>query len=212
MHTKHIVGVAIGMLIATSGIGACDDDDDVVRVFPNGGTGPIIGDGTQTGTATFTSAEVASIALVLNMGEVEQGRVAIQRATSPEVRAYAERMVNDHTLAMQRIDSQLPPGALGVNDPTAAVLARADRIVTQDLETQGGAAFDLAYMTNQMAAHAKALSLIDRSLVPSAQAGTTSIDTIVLQELQTERTAVVQHLDEALRIQARVRGAPPVIP
>ena len=130
--------------------------------------------------ATFTAPEVTSIVEVINLGEITQGMLVQQQGTNPEVKAYAQRMVEDHGQAQQRIQKLLGPQATSeaqqtrlLRDPTASILLHQDQVLSNDLKTQTGSAFDLAYMTGQITAHAKVIALIDRALLPSALAAQT---------------------------------------
>jgi putative membrane protein len=222
MQTSKLVGMLV-IVGAALGAASCDDDDDDRPAVTNGGTGTGTGTGAGagggTGTdpgsgiaqglATFSQSEVASVVLVVNQGEVTQGQIAQQRASTPEVRAYAERMVAEHTQAIQRLQT----GAIAalrasVSDPTAAVLARQDQLIGQDMQSQSGTSFDLTYMTTQVAAHAKVLGMIDRSLLPSTVAieNAGQGDANLRNELTTTRTAVSDHLNLALQVQQRVRA------
>jgi len=69
-------------------------------------------------------------------------------------------------------------------------------MATAMLRQQTGAAFDTAYMDVQVVMHMRVLGLLDSTLIPSAQ------NAEVRTELQTMRTAVMQHLVEAQRIRA----------
>jgi putative membrane protein len=177
--------------------------------------------------ATFTPAEVTNILEVMNLGEVKQGEIATQQAQNPEVKAFAQHMVEAHGKGQQRAQTLLGQAAKAetdqvrlARDPTAGVLLHQGEVLRNDLKSQTGAAFDLAYMTAQITAHAKVLALIDHSLLPSAEApqpaasqqGTASSSTIEVNatdlqaELKTTRTEVVKHLVEALRIQQTLRN------
>lgn len=188
--------------------------------------------------ATFTPAEVASIAEAIHLGEIKQGELAVQLAQSPEVKAYAQHMVDDHTKGQKRIQTLLGPNATTEaveprlqRDATAAILIEQGGVLTNSLKAKTGAPFDLAYMTAEIAEHAKALALIDRSLLPSAAApqlaasrsgsqgatsGSTQTTELNAADLQKElggvRTEVIAHLLDALRIQKALRvptGATP---
>src|SRR5690606_16187593 len=79
--------------------------------------------------ATFSPAEVTSIVDVVNLGEVIQGRLAEQQATSPDVKAFARRMVDEHGQALERMQrltgartTAVTPATRVARDPTASVM------------------------------------------------------------------------------------------
>ncbi len=225
MKTSRMTAMlAIAGAVALVTACADDDDDNGISTFDDGSGGgngvpPIAGgngtgDGTGTGpgptpgasAAVFNANEIASIVFVINQGEVAQAELAQQKAVSPEVRSYADRMATEHTQAIQRIQTL---GQASPNDPTAAVLARHEQLIAQDLGQQSGPDFDVSYMTAQVGAHAKALSMIDRALLPSAANVQASPQGDLRAELTSMRQAVEQHLDIAVQIHGRLRGVNP---
>lgn len=179
--------------------------------------------------ATFTPAEVATLLEVINLGEVTQGQLAVQQAQDPQVKAFAQHMVEAHgkgeeraqRLLGQTTSSSEPQKTRLAKDPTAGVLLHQGEVLTKDLKTHTGPVFDLEYMTAQVMGHAKVLGLIDQALLPSAQATQPSqhdsvqgraspppeVNAADLQaELKATRADVVKHLVEALRIQKALRA------
>jgi predicted outer membrane protein len=252
--TKIVGAVALATLVLST-TAACDDDTRDGVMGGGGGASPGAGGtaggkaptappgepaGQTAGIGTFSAPEVMNILEVINLGEVAQGQVALQRAQSPEVKAFAGRMVAEHTQALQRMQgmmgAQAQTGAQGqqariARDPTAQVMQRHDQLLTQDLQSQGGAAVDLAYMTAQIGAHAKVLAMIDYSFMPSVAAERTrrgpaavvgtgeeadAMSNRLQSELQTMRAAIAGHMVEALQIHQRLRqpagGAAPNAP
>ena len=90
------------------------------------------------------------------MLEIRTSRLALERASSEEVRAFARQMVEDHTTATE----QLQQVAGAVDD--AGVPQELDdqhRQKIADLEAAPAEAFDDAYMALQIDAHQKAVDL-----------------------------------------------------
>jgi putative membrane protein len=87
--------------------------------------------------------------------EIQSSQLALTRAASPDVRAYAQQLIADHTAASQRLKalaSGLPvPLPTAPEGPHAALLTQ--------LGTLQGAAFDQAYMAAQLTAHEQAVNL-----------------------------------------------------
>ncbi len=84
--------------------------------------------------------------------EIQSSQLALTRAASPDVRAYAQQLIADHTAASQRLKAlasrlQVPLPA-APQGPHAALLG-----------TLQGAAFDQAYMAAQLTAHEQAVNL-----------------------------------------------------
>lgn len=85
--------------------------------------------------------------------EIQSSRLALERAASPAVIAYAERMIHDHTesSAGLREFSDYPSEFQGLDARDAAML--------NELGALEGAAFDRAYADMQRRAHEQAVAL-----------------------------------------------------
>ena len=91
------------------------------------------------------------------MAEVELGRLAVQKAKSPEVKQFAQRMVADHSKA----NVELKQLASNKNvtlpaEPNAQQKADKDR-----LSKLSGAEFDREYMSMMTAGHDKAVAAFE---------------------------------------------------
>jgi putative membrane protein len=105
--------------------------------------------------AAGDQAFVTTIAGV-GMGEVELGRLAVDKAASREVKAFGQRMIDEHGKAgdelkaiAQRKNFAWPAG------PAANLVALKDR-----LSKMSGAAFDRAYIDAMVAGHREATEVI----------------------------------------------------
>jgi len=81
------------------------------------------------------------------------GELAVQKESSDEVKAFAQKMVEDHT----RLNDQMKPIAdtLGVNAPKH--LNKADQAEYEKLSGLSGDAFDQEYITDMVMDHRKDL-------------------------------------------------------
>jgi putative membrane protein len=89
-----------------------------------------------------------------NLAEVAAGRLALDKSDDAAVRAYARKMIRDHTAAQKKLaaiakatDTTLP------KQPTKLQRAEAAR-----LGRLSGNAFDSAYLRRQVSDHRKALA------------------------------------------------------
>jgi putative membrane protein len=87
------------------------------------------------------------------MAEVKFGQLAAQKATNPDVKAFAQKMVDDHTA----LANQLTPVAqkMGVAQPAA--LDKKDQAEYDRLNALSGDAFDKAYVKAMVEDHKKDL-------------------------------------------------------
>jgi len=89
------------------------------------------------------------------MTEVELGKVAQQKSKNPDVRAFAQRMVADHSKAGDELKSIAKKKGYEV---PAKLDAEHQSMVTK-LSSKSGAAFDTAYAADMDHDHAKAVAL-----------------------------------------------------
>jgi putative membrane protein len=149
----------------------------------------------------LNDAQIASIVVTANQVDIEAGELARTAASSGEVRKFAERMVVDHT---------------GVNK-SAGELAAKLKVTPQDNETSRalksggeqnltklrglkGAAFDRAYVDQEVAYHAQVLDAIDKTLIPNAQ--NAELKALIVKV----RPAIAAHLEHAKHLQAQLGG------
>ncbi|HYF57580.1 MAG TPA: DUF4142 domain-containing protein [Burkholderiaceae bacterium] len=92
------------------------------------------------------------------MAEVEAGRVASQKATNPQVKEFAQKMVDDHTTG----NSELMKLASARNIAPPEGPDKAHRAMLVKMEKMSGPEFDRAYMKQQVADHEKTVNLFER--------------------------------------------------
>lgn len=149
-----------------------------------------------------TDPQIADIVVAANEVDIAAGELARTRATDAEVKAFAEKMVTDHT-GVNKAASDLV-GRLGVTpEPTATSdqLRQGGEQTRTALQGQSGAAFDRAYIDSEVTYHQAVLDALDQTLIP----GATNAELKAL--LQQTRPAVEAHLQHARQIQARLGGS-----
>ena len=144
-----------------------------------------------------SDAEIAHIVVTANTIDIDVGQVAKSTSKNAQVTEFAQRMITDHT---------------GVNEQAGALAQRlnltpVDNATSQSLTTSAnqslanlknltGAAFDRAYIANEVTYHQQVLDAIDNTLIPNAQ----NADLKAL--LEQSRPAFAAHIDMAKKIQA----------
>ncbi len=79
-----------------------------------------------------------------NVNEVAAGNIALQKATSPEVKSFAQKMVDDHTKGLQEVQQVAQAKNVTLpTEPDAKHKKMADR-----LNALSGAEFDKSYVAN----------------------------------------------------------------
>jgi putative membrane protein len=89
------------------------------------------------------------------LAEVEFGRLATRNASSPDVKQFAQRMIDAH----QKVGDELKGFASRKEITLATELDDQHRAMHDDLAKLTGAAFDKAYMAQMVKAHLQAVSL-----------------------------------------------------
>lgn len=130
-----------------------------------------------------------------NLAEVAMGKLAVKASSSPAVRGFAQRMIDDHG----RMHAE---GAAIAKAKGIAVPAEPDarhRAATKELEQLSGERFDIAYMEEMVKGHVEALQLLERAY---AEIGEQDLRAHAQQGIPLVR----QHLDQARRIAGELVG------
>lgn len=106
---------------------------------------------------TRTASGYATAAALGDMYEIESSRVAVEKAKSPEVKQYAQSMIDGHGKTTAELKAALTSAGLQVTLP-AALDERRQKMVTE-LREKSPTEFDTAYLDQQTAAHREALDL-----------------------------------------------------
>jgi len=128
-----------------------------------------------------------------NMAEVKLAELAQQKAQSPEVKKFAERMVSDHTKANEEL-KQIADRER-INFPTD--VSRKDADTYRSLEKLSGPEFDKAYARTMVQDHTKDVNEFKKE-VSSAPEGPAK------QYAQNTLPTLESHLQEARQMQAQV--------
>lgn len=145
----------------------------------------------------FGDPEIAMVMRIANLGEVREGALAREKGAEPSVRDFATMMVNEHTLANSRAESELMRVDIVSVDTMLSRQLDADSGAAADrLRLLSGHSFDRAYMDRQIQVHQDVLNLIDKRLAPLAK------KKVVKEQLTAMRATVEQHLSRAKQIAA----------
>ncbi|MCP6697489.1 DUF4142 domain-containing protein [Pseudomonas donghuensis] len=98
-----------------------------------------------------------SEAIGAGMAEIQTSQLALEKTQSPQVKAFAQQMIKDHTKANQHLLDLAKQHGFSVPDD-AALTSKARKMM---LQVQDGASFDAAYATHQVDAHEQAVRLFD---------------------------------------------------
>jgi putative membrane protein len=115
------------------------------------------------------------------MAEIAKSKVAAERATEPEIKAFAERMVKDHTECNDKLARVA--NKKGIALPTTVDAVHSASIGR--LAKISGSDFDKAYMMAQMCAHVDAIRLFEHESCKGQDAEIRELATEALPTLQS---------------------------
>lgn len=113
--------------------------------------------------------QIAHIAYTAGKIDIKAAKQALAKSGNKEVRAFARQMVRDHTavnkqaLALVKNLKVTPEN----NDTSRSLLKQADEKYSE-LAKLRGAAFDRAYVSNEVAFHKTVNGALEDTLIPSA--------------------------------------------
>ena len=142
-------------------------------------------------TLTMSDRKFVMEAAMGGMAEVELGRLATQKGTSDGVKAFGQRMVDDHSAA--NADLTTLASGKGMTLPTA--LDAKHRATMARLSKLSGAAFDRAYSRDMLADHVKDVAAFKRQSKVAHDA-----------DLKAFAAAKLPTLEEHLRMARELNG------
>jgi len=134
-------------------------------------------------------------AAIGGMAEVELGKLAEQKGQNGAVKAFARRMVDDHSKASDRLIGLAKEDGIAVPDR----LDQEHEAMRDRLNAASGIEFDLAYLAGQVADHQKTAQLLEHE-IGSGQ------DIELIGFASDTLPVVLQHLRTAQEIQAELTG------
>ncbi len=142
-------------------------------------------------------AQIANIVVTANRVDIEAGQFALGRARRATVKAFAQRMVTDHS-EVNALASALV-SKLGITPQDSATSAELKQGGDDNLaKLQGlhGKAFDQAYVSHEVGYHQLVLDEMDDVLIPDSSSS--ELKALLLKV----RPAFASHLQHAQMIKA----------
>src|SRR6516165_2684197 len=117
----------------------------------------------------LTDPQIAHIAYTAGVIDVAAGKQALSKATDKEVRAFADNMVRDHEAVNNlALDLVKKLNVTPEDNDTSKALSKQAANKSAELGKLNGAAFDKAYVANEVAYHKAVNSALEKQLIPSA--------------------------------------------
>ena len=124
----------------------------------------------QSQPTHLTDPQIAHIAYTAGEIDIKAAREALQKTHNSQVRQFANDMIRDHTAVNDKALAlvkklQVTPED---NDISRSLVKQADAERSK-LSKSSGAAFDKAYIANEVAYHKQVNQALQSTLIPSAQ-------------------------------------------
>lgn len=150
-------------------------------------------------SARPTDPQIAAIVVSANQVDIDAGKLAESKTRSEDVKAFAQRMITDHSgVNKAAIDLVHKLGVTPEDNPTSQSLKQGGDANLADLKTLEGKRFDRTYIDHEVTYHESVLDALDKILIPSAQ------NAELKALLVKVRPAFVAHLEHAKHLQAEL--------
>jgi len=127
-------------------------------------------------------------ASISNMFEMEAAKVALERSTNPDVKAFAQKMLDDHSAAGAKLTSAA--ASANVSGSVATALDKKHEKILADLRTEEADDFDDEYVDEQEDAHRKTVKLFEKYAEDGEDPALKSFASSTLPTLRAHKTEV----------------------
>jgi putative membrane protein len=122
--------------------------------------------------AAPTDPQIAHIAYTAGQIDIEAGKQALAKTKNTEVKSFAQEMVRDHQAVNDQALALVKKlGVTPQDNPTSQSLSSAAKAKHAELAKLDGAAFDKAYVANEIAYHKTVNGALSGTLIPDAKNG-----------------------------------------
>jgi putative membrane protein len=120
--------------------------------------------------AAPTDPQIAHIAYTAGQIDIEAGQQALDKTKNPQIKDFAQQMVRDHTAVNDQALALVKKLKVTPEDnPTSRALQDAAKKERDKLANLSGAAFDKAYIDNEVAFHKTVNRALSKTLIPDAK-------------------------------------------
>lgn len=119
--------------------------------------------------AKLTDPQIAHIAYTAGQIDIKAAKQAVEKSHNKEVKQFAEDMVRDHTAVNEQALALVKKLKVTPEDnDTSRALSKQASDKLAELGKLKGAAFDKAYIDNEVAYHKTVNNALETQLIPSA--------------------------------------------
>jgi putative membrane protein len=120
-------------------------------------------------TAKLTDPQIAHIAYTAGVIDIAAAKQALTKASNRDVKAFAQDMVRDHeAVNKQALDLVKRLNVTPQDNDTSKALSKQAADKLAEFGKLSGAAFDKAYVANEIAYHKTVNNALESQLIPSA--------------------------------------------
>lgn len=118
----------------------------------------------------LTDPEVASIAVVANQIDISYAELAKTKSKDAEILKFAETMAKDHKAVIDQAVALVTKLQVTPKDNAVSKQLQSDADKTRkSLASKSGAAFDKAYIDNEVAYHKAVIGVLESRLIPESE-------------------------------------------
>ncbi|HEU4939795.1 MAG TPA: DUF4142 domain-containing protein [Vicinamibacterales bacterium] len=145
MRRTEWLAVSAAVMIV---VGGCSNAEDRKAPASEAPKGAAIGTGGVAANTKDDGDFVRDVAM-MNMAEIELSRMALEKATTPDVKAFAQRLIDDHGAAGDKLKSAVSEGSID----WPGQLDENHRKDAEELAKKQGADFDREYVEAMVHGH-----------------------------------------------------------
>jgi len=149
--------------------------------------------------SSLNDAQIAAIVVAANQVDIDAGKAAESKSTNSEVKAFAHRMVADHTDVNKQATALVTKLKVTPEENAISKSLKSDGKINLDrINKLNGKAYDKSYVYQEVVFHKQVLDVIDTKLLPAAR------NEELKALLVKVRPAVASHLEHAEKLQVIV--------
>jgi len=146
---------------------------------------------------TVAKADADRLAAIAqaNLAEIAAGKIAVEKSANPDVKAFAQKMIDDHTTGLD--ETKKVAAAKNITLPTAPDAAHQKMVA--NLQKLSGAEFDKAYIKQGgVADHAKVHAKLKKDMTSAKDADIKALVT-KLEPIVAEHGDMAKKLQDTLK-------------
>jgi putative membrane protein len=147
----------------------------IIKILTKSAIGIVVSMGLLSFSATaqkdqkLTDPEIASVAVTANQIDIDNAKIALKKSNSADVKKFAETMKKDHQAVIdQAVALAKKLGVTPKDNPTTKAFLAGSVKTQAMLKSKSGAAFNKAYIDNEVAYHKAAINEVENVLIPDA--------------------------------------------